>query len=191
MTFIACFGIKNLKYASQIKETLQPAPSLTQPGPRDPASLLSPPTWSKYGSSLAAEPGRKTHSAKSQAERREDHKPQVTFPSCFLGTFHVPQRHPPPEVPLQAMGWVVFALSVAEANVGSANGGLGSVALPARLTSAGQTIDGNMAPKFIPGVSGAIGIRITAGVQLHPTVPWMRPSPHTLLLSTLLSVPTF
>lgn len=127
----------------------------------------------------------------SQAERREDHKPQVTFPSCFLGTFHVPQRHPPPEVPLQAMGWVLFALSVAEANVGSANGGLGSVALPARLTSAGQPIDGNMAPKFIPGVSGAIGIRITAGVQLHPTVPWMRPSPHTLLLSTLLSVPTF
>lgn len=173
------------------KKPFSLTPSLTQPGPHDSASHLSPPTWSKYGSSLAAEPERKSRSAKSQAERREDHKPQVTFPSCFLGSFHVPQRHPLPEVPLQAMGWVLFALSVTEANVGSANGGLGSVALPARLTTAGQPIDGNVAPKFIPGVSGAISIRISPRVQLHPTAPWMRLSPHTLLLSALLSVPTF
>ena len=86
------------------------------------------------------------------------------FPWCFLGTFHVPQKHPPLEVPLQAMGWVLFALSIMEANMGTINDDLGSTALPARLTTAGQPIDRNMAPKFTPGVTRAINIRITPGV---------------------------
>lgn len=126
MTFIACFVIKNLKHRLTKPFSLAlptQTPSLTQPGP-SPASPHRP--HSRYGSSLATEPGRKTHSAKSQAERRGDHKPQMMLPLCFLGTFHVPHRHPPPEVPLEAMGWVLFALSILAANMGPVNDGLGS-----------------------------------------------------------------